>query len=158
MSDEEHADTESEDPKAADATQVVRMPQSFEFARAVLGTPTNPSWLGWLDRLLAAHYLTVVGALWGLVVACILGGWVVAGLLFLMLEAVVDWLASRASVRETLLLRRLGAADNVRQLIGGVLLVALLARGGDAWLAASAAAAVLLVQMAYLMLRLSTAW
>ncbi|MFZ0529090.1 MAG: CDP-glycerol glycerophosphotransferase family protein, partial [Propionicimonas sp.] len=29
---------------------------------------------------------------------------------------------------------------------------------GDAWLAASAAAAVLLVQMAYLMLRLSTAW
>ena len=48
MSDEEQVESESEDPKAADAAQVVRMTQSFEFARAVLGTPQMPAWLGWL--------------------------------------------------------------------------------------------------------------
>ena len=158
MSDEEQVESESEDPKSADAAQVVRMPQSFEFARAVLGTPEMPSWLGWLDRLLAGNYLVVTGALWGLVTACIIGGWVVPGIIFLILEVLTDWFASRACVRETLLMLRLGVGPNVRQLIRGVLLVALVGRGGDTWLAAAAAAGVLIVQIAHLVLRVGTAW
>jgi len=158
MSDEEQVESESEDPKAADAAQVVRMPQSFEFARAVLGTPQMPAWLGWLDRLLSGYYLAVTGAIWGIVVACIIGGWVVAGIIFLALEVLTDWLASRSCVRETLLMRRLGVGANVRQLIRGVLLVALVGRGGDGWLAAAVAAAVLLIQMVHLTLRAGSAW
>ena len=160
MSDEDlaEADNESEDPKAADAAQAVRMPQSFDFCRAILGTPQSPSWLGWLDRLLASHYLVVTGVLWVILSACVVGGWLVAGSLAFVVSVVIDWLASRACVRETLLLRRLGAPAHVRQLIRGVLLISLLVRGEIPNLAVAVAAVVLALQLAQQILWVGTAW
>ncbi|MCA0308478.1 MAG: CDP-glycerol glycerophosphotransferase family protein [Actinobacteria bacterium] len=160
MSDEDQfeSDNEPEDPKSVDAAQVVRMPQSFDFARAILGTPQSPSWLGWLDRLLASHYLLVTGVLWGALSLCVLAGTVEVGVAIFVLAVVVDWLASRACVRDTLLLRRLGAPPHVRQLIRGVLLISLLVRGEITNLAVSVAAAVLALQLAQQVLWVGTAW
>ncbi len=134
------------------------MPQSFDFCRAILGTPQLPVWLGWLDRLLAAHYLTVTAVLWVALSVCVIGGWLMAGSLIFVVSVVVDWLASRACVRETLLLRRLGAPAHVRQLIRGVLLISLLVRGEITNLAVAVAAAVLALQLAQQVLWVGTAW
>jgi hypothetical protein len=156
--EQELADTELEDPKAADAAQVVRMPQPFDFGRAVLGTPRNPGWLGWLDRLLANGYLTVTSVLWGLLSAAVLLGWVQMGAVVFVIAVLVDWLASRTCVRDTLLLRRLGAPPHVRQLIRGVLLVTLLVRGHSPDLTIGVAAVVLFLQLAQQVLWVGTVW
>ncbi len=161
MSDEEQfetAEADSEDPKAADAAQVVRMPQSFDFCRAVLGTPASFPGLGWLDRLLSTRYLLVTGLLWAVIAGCVLAGAVEVGAVVFVVSVVVDWLASRACVRDTLLLRRLGAPPHVRQLIRGVLLITLLVRGEIANLAVSVAAVVLVLQLAQQVLWVGTAW
>lgn len=157
MSEEDQVESENEsgDPKAADAAQVVRMPQSFDFSRAVLGTPQLP---GWLDRLLGANYLLVTALLWGLLAACAMAAAVELGAVFFVLAVVVDWLASRACVRETLLLRRLGVPPHVRQLIRGVLLITLLVRGEITNLAVAIAAGVLVLQLAQQVLWVGTAW
>jgi hypothetical protein len=161
VSDEEQLETseaDSQDPKAADAAQVVRMPQSFDFSRAVLGTPQTPSWLGWLDRLLSGQYLLVTGLLWAAIAGCVMAGAVEIGAALFVVAVVVDWLASRACMRDTLLLRRLGAPPHVRQLIRGVLLITLLVRGEITNLAVSVAAAVLVLQLAQQVLWVGTAW
>ncbi|MGC3994810.1 MAG: CDP-glycerol glycerophosphotransferase family protein [Propionicimonas sp.] len=158
MSDEESPDNESEDPKAVDAAQIVRMPQHFDFARAVLGTPQNPAWLGWLDRLLASHYLAVTAVLWGLLALDVLLGWVEVGAVVFVLAVLIDWLASRTCVRDTLLLRRLAVPPHVRQLIRGVLLISLLVRGEITNLAVAVAAVVLALQLAQQVLWVGTAW
>lgn len=158
MTDEDQAENETEDPKGADAAQVVRMPQSFDFSRAILGTPALPSWLGWLDRLLAAHYLTVTGIIWGLLAGCVIGGLVVPGTICFVVAVVTDWLASRSCARDTLLLRRLGVPPHVRQLIRGLLLVTLLVRGDEPGLSIAVSAAVLALQLAQQVLWIGTAW
>jgi hypothetical protein len=156
--DPAEAENDAEDPKSADTAQVVRMPQSFDFARAILGTPQLPPWLGWLDSLLASHYLVVTGVLWGLLAVCVIAGRVEIGALFFLVAVVVDWLASRSCVRDTLLLRRLGVPAHVRQLIRGVLLITLLVRGGTPGLTVAVAAVVLALQLAQQVLWVGTAW
>lgn len=161
MSEEESfesAEAENLDSKSADAAQVVRVPQSFDFARAVLGTPELPGWLRWIEPLLGRHYLVVTGVLWMAMAVCVVVDAVEVGVVFFALAVVFDWLASRSCTRDTLLLRRLGAPPHVRQLIRGVFLIALLARGEVAGVAVWVAAAVLLLQLAQQVLWVGTAW
>ncbi|MCA0250814.1 MAG: CDP-glycerol glycerophosphotransferase family protein [Actinobacteria bacterium] len=135
MSDDELAEVEenSIDENAAQnasAAQAVRMGNSFEFARAVVGPRYTPGWLGWVDAFAARAYLPVTIAAWLGVVVCILAGWVLPGIVLVALSGLFDWAASRQYVRETLLLRRLGFPPHVRLGIRAVLLLALLASRG----------------------------
>ncbi len=164
MSDEEsvevteEADPEASSAQAADAAQAVRMGNSFEFARAVLGNPRTPRWLSWLDTLAARAYFPLTGVLWLALVACTLADLIVAGMVFFVLAGLFDWVASRGYVRATLLLRRVGVQPHVRIAIRGVLLIALLAADGHASLAVGAAAVLLVLLFDEIVNWACTAW
>ncbi|MFT3859843.1 CDP-glycerol glycerophosphotransferase family protein [Micropruina sp.] len=115
-------------PKAAQAEQRVRMPRSFEFARAVIGERRLSAWLVPVSDFVGQNFLAVTGALWGVMVLSALAGWLWPGVISYGLVAFVDYLASRELRRDTLLLRRMGAASHVRHFIRGVLLLAVFAR------------------------------
>ena len=164
MSDEELSDLDERDESddnsatAADAAQAVRMGNSFEFARAVLPSPTTPGWLAWVDTLAARAYLTITAVLWLGVVACALGRWVLPGILLWLLAAAFDWAASRQYIRETLLLRRLGVAPHVRLAIRAILVLALLAGAGWGSAAVGLAAVALCLMLVEVIEWVSTAW
>ncbi|MGC3953757.1 MAG: CDP-glycerol glycerophosphotransferase family protein [Propionicimonas sp.] len=163
MSDDELPDIEERDEpeataNAADAAQAVRMGNSFEFARAVLPPAPLPSWLGWLDTLVARAYFPVTAVLWLGLVVCVLGGWVLPGIGLWLLAAVFDWFASRQYVRETLLLRRLGVAPHVRLAIRTVLALALLAGSGRGSIAVGVAAVALCLMLKEIVEWAATAW
>lgn len=164
MSDEELPDPNERDDSddnsanAADAAQAVRMGNSFEFARAVLPPSPTPGWLAWVDTLAARAYLPVTGVLWLALVACVLGRWVLPGIVVALLASAFDWMASRQYVRETLLLRRLGVAPHVRLAIRTVLVLALLGGAGLGAAAVGLAAVVLCLMLVEIVEWAATAW
>ncbi len=163
MSDEEDFDTEvSNDADQATgqatAVQPVRMGNSFEFARAVLGTPGTPAWLGWVDTIATRAYLPVTSVLWLGLAGCALAGWVLPGVVLFVVAAAFDWAASRRFVRETLLLRRLGLPPHVRMAIRGLLLVGLLGAAGRGSTAVGLVAVVLALMLAGVVRWAGTAW
>ena len=163
MSDEDdvQSPTEVDDqatPQAANAAQAVRMGNSFEFARAVLGTPATPSWLGWANTLAARAYLPVTVLLWAGMAACTLAGWLLPGLVLFIVSGLFDWVAGRTYVRETLLLRRLGVSAHTRLAIRAVLLLGLLAVTGRGSVAVGVAAVSLAVILLEVVQWVCTAW
>ena len=166
MNDEEDYDNErveSDDSdqasaQAANAVQPVRMGNSFEFARAVLGTPATPSWLGWVDTLAVRAYLPVIAVLWLGLAASALLGWLLPGVVLFVLAVGFDWAASRRFVRETLLLRRLGLSWHVRLAIRGLLLAALFGSVGRGSVAVGFVAVVLSLMLLAVIRWSSTAW
>lgn len=163
MSDEDDVDSRSEiddqaTPQAAKAAQAVRMGNTFEFARAVLGTPRTPPALAWVDSLATRAYLPLTGVLWLGIAACVLLGWVVPGLVLFLLAGLFDWAASRTYVRETLLLRRLGMPAHTRLAVRAVLVVGLLAVTGWGMVAAGIAAVSLALMLLEVIQWVCTSW
>ncbi|MEN0069741.1 MAG: CDP-glycerol glycerophosphotransferase family protein [Propionicimonas sp.] len=163
MTDEEtvevgEADTDHSSALGANASQAVRMGNSFEFARAVLGSPSTPAWLGWLDTLATRAFLPVTGVLWLGLVVCVLGGWLLPGIVLFLLAGLFDWVASRRFVRETLLLRRLGVAPHVRLAIRAILLCALLAATGHGPVVVGTASVALSLMLLEVVQWACTAW
>jgi hypothetical protein len=145
-------------PQAGEAVQRVRMPQSFEFASAVIGERPLSPWLRVVADLVGRRYLAIQLGLWVVLVVSALAGWLWPGVVAYMLSGFADYLASRQLVRETLLLRRLGAPSHVRQLIRGGLLLAVLARVGAPAEAVAFAAVLLVLVAAQLVNVAGTAW
>ena len=110
------------------AEQKVRMPRTFEFAHAVIGDRKLASWLVPVSAFVSRRFVAVTVGLWAVLVVCALAGWLWPAVVAYGLAAFSDYLASRALSRQSLLMRRLGAPSQMRHVIRGVLLLALLAR------------------------------
>ena len=145
-------------PKASDTEQPVRMPRSFEFACAVIGERPLAGWLTPIATFVGRWFLVVTGALWAVLVIAALFGWLWVAIVAYGLTAFVDYLASRELQRDTLLLRRLGTGSHVRHFIRGVLLLAVLGRVEEPWLALSWAAILLSMVLAQPGQVAGTAW
>ena len=155
---EERAEGDDNSASPADAAQAVRMGNSFEFTRAVLPSAPRPAWLAWMGRLAARAFLPVTAVLWLGMVVCVLGRWVLPGLLLAALAAFFDREASREYVRETLLLRRLGVVPHVRLAIRTILVIALLAGAGWGPVAVGVAAVSLSLMLVEVIQWAATAW
>ncbi len=155
---DERANDDDSSATTADAAQAVRMGNSFEFARAVLPPSPTPGWLAWADTLAARAYFPVTAVLWLGLVVCVLGRWVLPGLVLGLLAAVFDWLAGRQYVRETLLLRRLGIGSHFRLAIRALLVVALLAGAGRGAVAVGVVAVALSLMLLEVTQWAATAW
>lgn len=142
----------------ATAQQRVRMPRTFDFARAVIGERPLVPWLVPVSDYVGSHFLVVTGALWGVLVISALAGWLWPAVVAYGLAVFADYLASRELSRETLLLRRLGAPSPMRQFIRGVLLLAVLARIEQPALALAWTALLLSMVFVQLVHVAGTAW
>ena len=165
MSDEESLPIEVEDTTAlsaanagGEAEQAIRMPQSFEFAGAVIGEKQLPGWLVPVSNLLERFYLHTAGALVAVLVLSLLLGWLWVGVVAYMLATIVDYLASRQLQRDVLLLHRVGIQGHVRYLVRGALLVALFGRVGFGVAAAAWAGVMLTVVLVQVLNQSATAW
>lgn len=145
-------------PKGSETEQRVRMPRSFEFACAVIGERPLAGWLVPVSHLVGRWFLVVTGVLWVVLVLAAVAGWLWVAVVAYGLTAFVDYLSSRELQRATLLLRRLGTASHVRHFIRGVLLLAVLGRVEEPWLAVAWAAILLSMILAQLVQVAGTAW
>ncbi|MFT3969527.1 MAG: CDP-glycerol glycerophosphotransferase family protein [Micropruina sp.] len=110
------------------AAQRIWLGGSTEFAVAVLGTDATSGPIGqWRSRLGTA-FLPIVSGCIAVMLVALLAGWSWVGLAAYLVVTVVDWIATSALARRTVLLHRMRADSATRNLLYGVALAAIVAR------------------------------